>query len=78
MSYGNEPRTERPPHVKPPMNVADRAKQFAPFAALGRLDRAFEIIEKKHDCGELERIEGTEIFDDFELLDGLDYFSDID
>lgn len=49
-------RTSRPENSRPKMSNIERAKQFAPFAALGRLDEAFSYIEGQTNIGELERI----------------------
>jgi len=49
-------RTSRPENNRPKMSNLERAKQFAPFAALGRLDEAFSYIENQTNIGELERI----------------------
>ena len=49
-----EIRTERPKSRHPKMDISNRAKQFAPFAALGRLDAAFSEIEGASKAGELE------------------------
>lgn len=38
------------------MSNIDRAKQFAPFAALGRLGEAFAYIERQMNIGELETV----------------------
>ena len=38
------------------MSRVDRAKQFAPFAALGRLDKEFAYIEHQINIGELEHV----------------------
>ena len=33
-----EERTKRPENIRPKMDVGERAKLFAPYAALGRMD----------------------------------------
>ena len=38
------------------MSRSDRAKQFAPFAALGRMDKEFAYIERQINIGELEHV----------------------
>ena len=38
------------------MSRSDRAKQFAPFAALGRMDKELAYIERQINIGELEHV----------------------
>lgn len=49
-------RTGRPENNRPKMSNVDRAKQFAPFAALGRMDKELAYIEREINIGELEHI----------------------
>ncbi|MBR3004897.1 MAG: hypothetical protein IKH67_07530 [Lachnospiraceae bacterium] len=51
-----EIRTHRPESSRPKMNITDRAKQFAPFAALGRLDSVLLEMERQMDNGELTHV----------------------
>ena len=58
-------RTERPPKVRPAMPVAERAKQFAPYAALGSMDPVLQAIIDGRGTGDFERVKNLE---DFNLL----------
>lgn len=58
----SELRTERPKNNRPKMSNSERAKQFAPFAALGHLGDAFAYIEQQINIGELESIPEAEDF----------------
>ena len=49
-------RIKRPENNRPKMNITDRAKQFAPFAALGKMDQEFAYIERQVNIGELEHL----------------------
>ena len=51
----SEIRNRRPDNIRPKMPVSERAKQFAPFAALGRMDRALDGVRSAHDVGDPER-----------------------
>lgn len=51
----SEERTKRPESNRPKMDIQDRAKQFAPFAALGRLDSVLAEVESKRDVGDPTR-----------------------
>jgi len=51
----SEERTKRPESKRPKMDVKERAKQFAPYAALGRLDGILGEVERKRDVGDPER-----------------------
>lgn len=51
-----ELRTKRPENNRPKMSNADRAKQFAPFAALGHMGKEFAYIERELNIGELEHV----------------------
>lgn len=51
----SEIRKRRPENIRPKMDVGERAKQFAPFAALGRMDAALNEVRKNHDVGDPER-----------------------
>ncbi|MGI6072472.1 MAG: hypothetical protein ACOX75_05615 [Lachnospiraceae bacterium] len=71
-------RTERPPKVRPPMDVGERAKQFAPYAALGSLEGAMSEIIDNHSTKDPERIRN---FEDFNYLcaedaPGIDIFEE--
>ena len=50
-------RTKRPENNRPKMTNIERAKQFAPFAALGKLDKTLKAIEDGVNIGELEHVE---------------------
>ena len=52
----SELRSKRPEHIRPPMNRSDRAKQFAPFASLGRMDSMLKAVEDRQDVGDPEHI----------------------
>lgn len=52
----NELRKKRPENVRPKMARSDRAKQFAPFAALGRMDQMLKAVEEQRDVGDPEHI----------------------
>ena len=69
-----EERTSRPPHIRPPMARENRAKQFAPFAALGRLDDTLKAVEEGRDIGELEHIR---VDDDMDYMTSEDQDWDI-
>lgn len=74
----SEERTKRPESKRPKMDIKDRAKQFAPYAALGRLDSVLGEVERKRDVGDPEReiiledltMEEIELFTDESLKDG--------
>lgn len=51
----SEIRNRRPDNIRPKMPVSERAKQFAPFAALGRMDRALDEVRSAHDVGDPDR-----------------------
>ena len=51
-----EIRTHRPESTHPKMNITDRAKQFAPFAALGRLDDVLLQMEVQRNIGDPEHV----------------------
>lgn len=50
----SERRIRRPDHIRPQMPASERAKQFAPFAALGRMDRLLKVVEEQRDTGDLQ------------------------
>lgn len=50
----SELRSKRPENIGPKMPRSERAKQFAPFAALGRMDRLLRSVEKRRDTQDLE------------------------
>lgn len=52
----SEIRDKRPENIRPKMDVGERAKQFAPFAALGRMDEVLSEVERRRDVGDPERI----------------------
>ena len=58
----SELRTRRPENNRPKMSRLDRAKQFAPFAALGNLGDTFAYIEQQMNIGELESVPEAEEF----------------
>lgn len=72
-----QPRTERPPHIHPPMAVSDRAKQFAPFAALGRLDDTLKAVEEGRDIGDYIHESNLEDFNYIESEDNEIELTDI-
>ena len=49
-----EERTKRPDNIRPKMDVGERAKLFAPYAALGRMDSILKEVEKRRDVGDPE------------------------
>lgn len=53
-------RTERPPKVRTPMAIGDRAKQFAPFEALGSMEKMLADVNEGRDIGEPEHFLFTE------------------
>jgi len=52
----SELRDKRPENIRPKMSNSERAKQFAPFAALGRMDELLKSVEEKRDVGDPEHI----------------------
>lgn len=50
----SELRNKRPENIRPKMNRGDRAKQFAPFASLGRMDAMLKTVEDRRDVGDPE------------------------
>ena len=48
-------RDKRPENVRPKMSREDRAKQFAPFAALGHMGSMLSKVEAAHETGDYER-----------------------
>ena len=48
-----EERTKRPENIRPKMDVGERAKLFAPYAALGRMDTILKNVEEEQKTGEL-------------------------
>lgn len=61
-------RTERPPKVRPPMDIGERAKQFAPYAALGSMEPYLRDVAMGRDVGDMEH---EEFFEDLEWLTDL-------
>jgi len=57
------------------MPVSERAKQFAPFAALGRLDDMLRAVEEGRDTGDPEHLANLEDFNYIcaEDMDAEDY-----
>ena len=51
-----EVRTHRPESTRTKMSITDRAKQFAPYAALGRLDSVLLEMERHVDNGDPEHV----------------------
>ena len=70
-------RTERPPKNYSPMNIGDRAKQFAPYAALGSMEPVLRAIIEGRNVGDFEHVENLEDFnfpaDDAETLENFDF-----
>ena len=60
----SEFRDHRPENIRPRMNVSDRAKQFAPFAALGSMDGLLRQIE---DSVKPNDFEHEKFYDDLDL-----------
>ncbi|MBR5930464.1 MAG: hypothetical protein IKZ95_00390 [Lachnospiraceae bacterium] len=60
----SEERTKRPENIRPKMDIGERAKQFAPYAALGRMDTILKEVERQQDVGDPEH---EMIFDDLSL-----------
>ena len=60
-----EVRTGRPPRVREAMKVSERAKQFAPFAALGSMEGVLQAVVDGRDVGDPER---EQFFDDLENI----------
>lgn len=52
----SETRTKRPESTHPKMAIGDRAKQFAPFAALGKLDDVLLQMELQRNIGDPEHV----------------------
>ena len=50
----SEIRKKRPENIRPKMKREDRAKQFAPFASLGRMDKMLKAGEDNRDVGDPE------------------------
>ena len=50
----SEIRKRRPDNIRPKMKREDRAKQFAPFASLGRMDAMLKRVEDHQSSGDLE------------------------
>ena len=50
----SELRNRRPENIRPKMNRENRAKQFAPFASLGRMDAMLKSVEDRRNTGDLE------------------------
>lgn len=65
-----EIRNKRPENIRPKMDVGERAKQFAPFAALGRMEGILSEVEGQRDVGDPERIPWLEdlSFDEIDML----------
>ena len=57
-------RNSRPENIRPKMSRTDRAKQFAPFAALGRMEELLKAVQEGHDCGDAEYIPELSDIDD--------------
>ncbi len=51
----SEIRNRRPDNIRPKMPISERAKQFAPFAALGRTEKMLDEIRSAHDVGDPDR-----------------------
>ena len=65
-----EERTKRPENIRPKMDVGERAKLFAPYAALGRMDTVLKHVEEEQTTGELthEAILDDLSMDEIEML----------
>lgn len=59
-----EERTKRPESIRPKMDVGERAKLFAPYAALGRMDSILKHVEDEQTTGELTH---EAIFEDLSM-----------
>ena len=60
-------RTCRPESTRPKMKVSDRAKQFAPYAALGRLDDVLLAMEAQRKTGDPEHVIDLSDFSEEEI-----------
>ena len=63
----SEIRNRRPDNIRPKMPVSERAKQFAPFAALGRMDKELDDVRSMHETGDPEREKFFEDIDDEQI-----------
>ena len=50
----SELRKKRPENIRPKMSRENRAKQFAPFASLGRMDAMLKMVEEQQPTGDPE------------------------
>ena len=69
----SEERTKRPENIRPKMDIGERAKQFAPYAALGRMDAILKEVERQRDVGDPEH---EMIYDDLSLDETLQLTSE--
>ena len=69
----SEERTKRPENIRPKMDIGERAKQFAPYAALGRMDAILRDVERQRDVGDPEH---EMIYDDLSLDETLQLTSE--
>ena len=60
-----EERTHRPDKTRTPMAIPDRAKQFAPFASLGSMEKLLRDVAEGRDVGDLEHLD---LFEEAEYL----------
>ncbi len=65
-----EERTKRPENIRPKMDVGERAKLFAPYAALGRMDTILKKVEEQRDTGDFthEAVLDDLSMDEIEML----------
>ena len=63
----SEIRNKRPDNIRPKMPISERAKQFAPFAALGRTEKMLDEVRNAHDVGDPEREQFFEDIDDEQI-----------
>ena len=69
----SEERTKRPENIRPKMDIGERAKQFAPYAAFGRMDAILKEVERQRDVGDPEH---EMIYDDLSLDETLQLTSE--
>lgn len=76
----SELRNRRPDNIRPKMKRSDRAKQFAPFAALGRMDEMLKVVEEQRDVGdpEHEALMTDLLEEDMDMLSAENLQDDID
>lgn len=69
-----ELRSRRPDNIKTPMDRLQRAKQFAPYEALGSMEAVMKAVDENRTIEDIEHIVNLE---DFECICAEDMDEDL-